>query len=583
MKRWVLFFVALVWGLPFLFAGSEYELFAGGDSIVFNGKEVALLDVSISQAIIAVDGIEGVVNINESRVINGLGVTLGAITSRNPKAASLWFELVSEESYESEPPAQPQPVSTVITQQAAASSPFLDINNLREICGDSGYEKFEPRCEANNLVQDIRCSNGEIFVFLLKTCESGCADGFCKEALANENVASGEINDGSAFAIDAESTKRKSVLAAFPRVWNYRIYFASALLLLVLIFVGSVVFKYYKFKRSPKSEEHVSPFFAPLFSRKKASLSKEVDEALNISSLHYSRGNKEILRDVSFKVKRGELVSMIGGSGVGKSTLIESLVLRMKPSSGEILIFGENPLKNSGIFKHVGFVPQNNEIYLNQSVMQNMINSATKWGVPNAGIGIEEVLKQIKLANRKNVLAKDLSGGQKKLLSLGMELIHEPELLILDEPTTGLDPKTRNDIIVILGDLTVKDKKTVFFSTHFMDDAEECDEIIILGKEGVLAQKSPSKLKKTLPGGGKIVSVTLDNVTNGILENIKALNIGTVIREGRDLKIITEKPSAVHIAEAIENVGGVVNATEVVTASIKEVFIYYTGETPEEQ
>ena len=197
---------------------------------------------------------------------------------------------------------------------------------------------------------------------------------------------------------------------------------------------------------------------------------------------------------------------------------------------------------------YVGFVPQGAEIYMNQTVEQNLSTSATKWGIKDSKNKIGKVISEIGLMQRKDIEAKKLSGGQQKLLSLGMELVREPELLILDEPTTGLDPNTRNNIITIISQIVAQRHKTALFTTHFMDDAEECDNVIILADGKIAAQGSPSKLKKMLPGTGRIVNVILDNVTDDLLIKIKKLeSVREIIREGRSLKIITEEPNAIKL------------------------------------
>src|SRR3989338_7134177 len=186
---------------------------------------------------------------------------------------------------------------------------------------------------------------------------------------------------------------------------------------------------------------------------------------------------------------------------------------------------------------------------MNQTAEQNLFSSATKWGIKNGKNKVEDILSVIGLSHRKELKASKLSGGQLKILSLGMELIREPELLILDEPTTGLDPNTRDNIITILSKLVTQQSKTVFFTTHFMDDAEECDEVIIISNGKIVAQGAPNKLEKRLPGSGKVVSIILDNVTDDLLRKIKKIEgVIKVISEGRSIKIITEEPSAVKLA-----------------------------------
>ena len=314
----------------------------------------------------------------------------------------------------------------------------------------------------------------------------------------------------------------------------------------------------------------------------KEKIPSNITEAITITGFGVKKGSNTILENINFSVKRGEFVSLLGPSGSGKSTIIEILAGRRKPSSGKVKILGKN-LDEEGINGYIGFVPQSNEIYLNQTVLKNLENSVIKWGIKNSERKISEVLEQVNLVERKNLIASKLSGGQQKLLSLAMELIRDPELLILDEPTTGLDPNTRNQIITLLCNLSRYNKKTVLITTHFMDDSEECDEVIIINNKKVVADGSPDKLKRMLPGSGKMVTLVLDNSDKDLLEKIRRTKgIERVIAEGRTLNILTNNPNAVEIANKVHEYGGYVNESKISKATMKEVFVFFTGRSPEE-
>ncbi|MBI2666753.1 ABC transporter ATP-binding protein [Candidatus Woesearchaeota archaeon] len=304
----------------------------------------------------------------------------------------------------------------------------------------------------------------------------------------------------------------------------------------------------------------------------------EAKEAIRISNFTQKHGRTVLLEDVSFEIQSGNMVCILGPSGTGKSTIIESLIGRIKPTQGTIKVLGKDISKEKNVRNFIGFVPQHPELYTNQSAFQNMLSSATKWKVKNAKNKAEETLKKIGLEERKEVTASKLSGGQQKLLSLGMELIRDIEICILDEPTTGLDPNTRNNIITTLSNITSRLHKTVLFTTHFMDDAEECDVVIILSDKHIVAQGHPSKLKKSLPGGGNLVNIVLDNLTEELFQKIKKIkSVKNIIREGRNLRILTEEPKALQLGREIEELGGAVNEAKLDKATMKEVFVYYTG------
>ena len=154
--------------------------------------------------------------------------------------------------------------------------------------------------------------------------------------------------------------------------------------------------------------------------------------------------------------------------------------------------------------------------------------------------------------------------------------------MILDEPTTGLDPNSRNQIITILSRLVSQTHSTIIMTTHFMDDAEECDEVVIVGNRKIIAQGPPAKLEKMLPGGGRVLSITLDIINDELLGKIEKIKgVEKVISEGRNLKILTEDVSLPKMTEELHKLGAIVTETKVTKATMMEVFVYNTGRKPE--
>ncbi len=415
------------------------------------------------------------------------------------------------------------------------------------------------------IIVDINEDNKGDLAVTLKSISNGIADLEFSQPSGNEQITK-PINKATTPTINFNANMKYIVIGIIT--------------LVVLISSGYGLVTIYKKRPKRVKEEKAERSEEEVVER--PAISKSAD-AISVSGFSLSHGKNVILNNVSFEIKRGELVCLLGPSGTGKSTVIESLVGRKTPDKGTIKILGEDIKKNKKIMDYVGFVPQGAEIYMNQTAEQNLLTSATKWGIKDAKKKAERILSDINLTQRANIEAKKLSGGQQKLLSLGMELIREPELLILDEPTTGLDPNTRNNIITIISQIVAHRHKTALFTTHFMDDAEECDNVIILADKKIIAQGNPSKLKKMLPGMGRIVNVILDNVTDDLLNKIKKIEgIKEIIREGRSLKVIIEEPNAVKLGQKIDELGGVVNKTEIVNATMKEVFVYFTGKQPEE-
>jgi len=354
--------------------------------------------------------------------------------------------------------------------------------------------------------------------------------------------------------------------------------FLSLVCLGILFVVGFKMVKSIKKRKKEKPIKKIKETKEKIIPIKKLKIDTDGEYAVEVRNLSMDKGKKNILKNISFRIKNGDFCCIIGSSGGGKSSIIESIVGR-KSFSGDIRVFGNKVTKE--IESLIGFVPQQPELYLNQTVEQNLKNSCTKWGVPKEKIN--DILGKIHLSHRKDLMAKKLSGGQLKLLSLGMELIREPELLLLDEPTTGLDPESRNQIITTLTQISTRNKKTVIISTHYMDDADESDDVIMVKDGEIVIQGSPSKLIKMMPGSGKVISINLEQVSPELLSKINKIEgVKKVIKEGRNLKIITTDPNPIKLGNKINEVGGIVNETKSIKATMMEVFVYYIGKVPDE-
>ncbi len=205
------------------------------------------------------------------------------------------------------------------------------------------------------------------------------------------------------------------------------------------------------------------------------------------------RGNKRkrINNDITFSVNAGEFVVIIGGSGAGKSTLLNCLCGCSKISEGSIAINGEDLVSNYNSLKNlIGYVPQQDIIYDNLT-LERMLYYTAKLRMPKDATeneiqqGIKKALDIVELSEKKDVLIKSLSGGQKKRASIAVELLSDPKLFFLDEPTSGLDPGTERNLMMTLKSMTIKGK-TVVLVTHTPLNLHLCDKVVILGKGGHL-------------------------------------------------------------------------------------------------
>lgn len=204
--------------------------------------------------------------------------------------------------------------------------------------------------------------------------------------------------------------------------------------------------------------------------------------------------------DISFSVKRGEIFAFLGPNGAGKSTTIKILTTLLNPTSGEISVNGHDPRRNQdGVRKSFGIVFQDPSLDDDLTAFENMQLHAALYSITSSirGERIETLLKFVDLLDRKNDLVKTFSGGMKRRLEIARGLLHHPKILFLDEPTLGLDPQTRNHMWSYIKDINKKEEMTVFFTTHYMEEAEKiAQRIAIIDHGKIVAQDTAEKLKE---------------------------------------------------------------------------------------
>lgn len=207
-------------------------------------------------------------------------------------------------------------------------------------------------------------------------------------------------------------------------------------------------------------------------------------------------GDFEALKDVSLDLSEGKIIGFIGPSGAGKTTLIRSIVGRQRLAKGSIDVFGLSA-GDKRLRDDVSYMTQEASVYGDLTVTENLEYFATMVGISRSGIGVEvaRLLRLVDLNDQAGQLVGSLSGGQKQRVSLAIALIGKPRLMVLDEPTVGLDPALREQLWSLFRELAQSDT-TLIISSHVMDEAERCDELVLIRNGEVLAHASPADLCK---------------------------------------------------------------------------------------
>ena len=225
--------------------------------------------------------------------------------------------------------------------------------------------------------------------------------------------------------------------------------------------------------------------------------------SIEINDLYKSFGDVKAVNGLSFRVKTGELFAFLGENGAGKSTTISIICGNLQKDAGQVLVCGEPEEKASEKAKRaLGVVFQNSALDSALTVKDCLQNRAALYGITGKEFQrrLEELAALLDFSDLLNRVVGKLSGGQRRRIDIARALMHKPKILILDEPTTGLDPQTRKLLWDVIASLRQKEKLTVFLTTHYMEEAAEADFVVILDHGKIAAEGTPLSLKNTYTG-----------------------------------------------------------------------------------
>ena len=299
-----------------------------------------------------------------------------------------------------------------------------------------------------------------------------------------------------------------------------------------------------------------------------------MQKTIEIKNLYKSYGEIKAVQDVSFQVKKGELFAFLGLNGAGKSTTISIICGQLQKDSGEVKIDGKDPDEEfEGIRRALGVVFQSSVLDKPLSVYDNLKTRAALYGI--VGEQFEKRLQTLSQALEFEGLLRrpvgKLSGGQRRRIDIARALLHQPKILVLDEPTTGLDPQTRRQVWNVIEELRKNEKMTVFLTTHYMEEAADADYVVILDGGKIAAEGTPLQLKNKYTGD----FISLYGVTE---TEVQTLGVGyEKIGDGYRLSV----PNTGAATELILKHPSVFRDYEIVKGKMDDVFLAVTGKSLE--
>jgi ABC-2 type transport system ATP-binding protein len=300
------------------------------------------------------------------------------------------------------------------------------------------------------------------------------------------------------------------------------------------------------------------------------------DPAIEVGGLDFSYGDRRALRDVEFTIARGEIFGFLGPNGGGKSTLFRLLSTLVPIQSGSARILNcDLRGETQALRRKIGVVFQSPSLDGKLTVTENLAIHGNLYGMRGARLKgrAQAMLARLEVSDRAGDLAETLSGGLRRRVELAKALLHEPEVLLLDEPSTGLDPAARREFFNLLAHLRDNDGVTVVLTTHYMEEAERCDRIGILDQGVLVAIAPPGELKQRVGGDVMVISAS---APEELAQKIaRQFQVSTTLVDGT---IRIERPRGQElVARLIDEFGGEIESVTFGRPTLEDVFVHLTG------
>jgi ABC-2 type transport system ATP-binding protein len=299
-----------------------------------------------------------------------------------------------------------------------------------------------------------------------------------------------------------------------------------------------------------------------------------MSDAVNFTGVEKRFGGSPALAGLTLDVRKGEMFGLIGPDGAGKTTAIRLLCGLLHADAGTVRVFGRDPVReHAWVTSRVGYLSQRFSLYGDLTIDENIEFFAEIHGVRNYKARRDALLDMTQLTPFRGRLADRLSGGMKQKLALACTLVHEPELIVLDEPTTGVDPVSRREFWKLLSEFLARGI-TIVMSTPYLDEAERCARVALLHDGRTLAVDEPARLRRLI--GGRIVEVIAPGLADaaGVAKALPGVADVQVFGERLHLTLVGETDDAVDaVAREIEQTPLAGASVRAVPPSLEDVFI----------
>jgi ABC-2 type transport system ATP-binding protein len=301
-----------------------------------------------------------------------------------------------------------------------------------------------------------------------------------------------------------------------------------------------------------------------------------MNPVIHIEGLRHDYETRTALAGISFDVNEAEIFGLLGPNGSGKTTLFRILSTLMLPSGGRAQILGNDCASNpNGVRRQIGVVFQAPSIDVNLTAAENLWHVGHLYGMHGSFLSarMKDTLRRVGLTDRAGELANTFSGGMQRRLELAKGLLHRPSVLLLDEPTTGLDPGARIDLWQYLRMLRDQERVTILVTTHLMEEAERCDRLAILSEGRLVALGTPSALKQEI--GGDVILLETANPESLATRIAERFHLHPNVLDGKVRLEIQQGHR--FVTEVVEAFPGEIESVSVSKPTLEDVFIRRTG------